>query len=302
MFPNFKIACKGKEEEVDSRLETLAKQYRAHTINRRVFMERLIAVMGSYPLAHHFLETSGWAESLLSLQESEASDVESTAVQYPGEGATLQGYLSRPKGAGPFPAVIVIHENRGLNEHIRDVARRYAAEGFVALAVDQLSRKGGAASFGSPDEAREAIGTLTDDQVVEDLDAVFEYLQSHAAVGRDRIGVVGFCWGGQRSFLYATANPNLKAAVVFYGSTPPEEKLAQIQCAVLANYGETDTRITSRVPETAATMQRLGKTFDYKIYPGAAHAFFNDTGSNYNEAAAKDAWTRTLQFFRKQLG
>ena len=287
---------------MDVRLEAVAAEYRSGKINRRVFMERLVAVLGTYPLAHHFLETSGWAMTLLSPAESQQADVESTAVKYPGQGATLEGYLSRPQGSGPFPAILLIHENRGLNEHIRDVARRFAAQGFVVLAVDQLSRKGGAASFASPDAAREAIGTLTEGQVIADLDAAYNYLQSHAAVRKDRTAVMGFCWGGQRTFLYATANPNLKAAVVFYGSPPAEERLASIRSPVLAHYGETDARITDRVPETEAAMQKNGKSFEYKIYPGAAHAFFNDTGQNYNEAAANEAWTRTLDFFRENLG
>ena len=287
---------------MDVRLVNLAEQYRSRKINRRVFLERLIAVLGSYPLAHHWLETSGWAMSLLSQAESESIGVESTAVKYPGEGATLEGYLSRPKGSGSFPATIVIHENRGLNEHIRDVTRRLAAEGFVALAVDQLSRKGGTASFATPDAAREAITALRDDQIGGDLDAADEYLESHLAVRKDQIGVMGFCWGGARSFLYATANASLKAAVVFYGTTPPEEKLANISCPVLANYAQNDSRITDRVLDTAAAMQRLGKDFNYKIYPGVGHAFFNDTGSAYNEEAARDAWSRTIQFLKKSLG
>ncbi len=287
---------------MDTKIETIVNDYRSRRIDRRGFMERLIAVVGSYPVAHHLLETSGLAMSLLSPAESETADVESTTVKYPGEGATLEGYLSRPKGAGPFPAVILIHENRGLNEHIRDVARRVASQGFVVLGVDQLSRKGGTASFESPDKAREAIQILTDDQVIGDLDAAHNYLQSHATVRKGQIAVMGFCWGGQRSFLYSTANPNLKAAVVFYGSTPAEERLQKIQCPVLANYGETDQRITSQVPATEAAMKKFGKSFDPKIYPGAAHAFFNDTGANYNEAAAKDAWTRTIQFLKKSVG
>src|SRR3990167_4063565 len=166
---------------MDPRLEQIAAEYRSGKIDRRIFLERMIAVMGSYPLVHHFLETSGWSTSLLSPQESAAAGVESTAVKYPGEGATLEGYLSRPKGGGPHPAVLLIHENRGLNEHIRDVARRLAAQGYVVLAVDQLSRKGGTASFANPDAARDAFGTLNDDQVVQDMYAAYKYLQSNQA-------------------------------------------------------------------------------------------------------------------------
>ncbi len=259
-------------------------------------------MVGAYPMAHHLLETSGMAMSVLSQVESETASVDSTAVKYPGEGVTLEGYLSRPKGTGPYPAVIVLHENRGLNDHIRDVARRLASQGHVALAVDMLSRQGGTGSMADPEAARAAFRNVSDDDVVRDLDSAYNYLQSHAMVQQNQTGVIGFCWGGQRSFLYATANPNLKAAVVFYGTTPEEAALANIQAPVLANYGETDQRITSRVPETEAAMRRLGKSFDFKIYPGAGHAFFNDTSDRYDESAAADAWNRTLAFFKNNLG
>ena len=286
----------------DPRLASLAGEYRAGRIDRRAFLERLIALAGSYPVAHHLIETTGWAATFLSQAETERMGVEALPVKYPGQGATLEGYLARPKGPGPYPTLIVIHGNRGLDAHIRDMARHYAQEGFVALAVDQLSRRGGTASFASPEEARKAIGLLTDDQVIADLDAAFAYLQFNATVRKDRIGVTGFCWGGQRTFLYATANSNLKAAAVYYGGTPPEEQLARINCPVLGNYGETDTRITSKVPETAELMKKYGKSYDPKIYPGAAHAFFNDTGANYNQAAAADAWQRTVVFFHEHMG
>ncbi len=289
-------------EVMDPRIESIVQSYQERKINRRLFFERLIAVVGAYPLAHHLLETSGMAMSVLSQAESEALNVESTAVKYPGEGVTLEGYLSRPRETGTYPAVIVIHENRGLNDHIRDVARRVASEGYVALAVDMLSRQGGTASMADPDAARAAFRNVTNDDMVRDLNSAYDYLQSHAMVRQGQTGVIGFCWGGQRSFLYATANPNLKAAVVFYGATPPEDAMAKIQCPVLANYGETDQRITSRVPETEAAMRRLGKSYDFKIYPGAGHAFFNDTSDRYDESAAEDAWNRTLAFFKNNLG
>ena len=313
------------------RLETLAAEYRSGKINRRIFIERLIAVVGSSALAHHYLETSGWAEtpespespeSNVSPQESDQESdqesgarndtavsfrVESTIVTYPGEGATLLGYLSRPQQGkdgeegAPFPGLLLIHENRGLNEHIRDVARRLAAEGFFVLAVDQLSRRGGTGSFASPDDAVAAFENVGDEDVVKDLEAAASYLASHPSVEPERIGVMGFCWGGQRAFLYATVNPALKAAVVFYGSPPPAEKLAAVEAPVLGNYAENDARVTSTVAATQAAMQRLGKSYDAKIYPAAEHAFFNDTGPRYDEAAAQDAWTRTLAFLKKHL-
>ena len=304
----------------DLSLDQLAAEYRARRISRRVFIERLVSVMGSSALAQHYLESSGWAETPQSPkspqsnalpQESglvpEPPGVESSAVIYPGEGATLLGYLSRPQpgeDGTPFPGVLLIHENHGLNEHIRDVARRLAAEGYFVLAVDQLSRQGGTASFPSPDDAAAACDNASDEDVVKgikDLEAATSYLASHPLVQPDRIGVMGFCWGGQRAFLYATVNPTLKATVVFYGSPPPEDKLAAIETPVLGNYAGNDTRVTSTVAATQAAMQQLGKSYDARIYPAAEQAFFNDSGPRYNEAAAQDSWSRTLAFLKKHL-
>lgn len=284
------------------RIESLVEAYRGGELDRRAFLTRLIATTGSMAAAHLLLETSGLASSLVSEVESRRIDVSSETVTYPGPGGgTLSGYLSAPQGAQRHPAVMVIHENRGLNDHTRDVARRFAAEGFTALAPDILSRKGGTGSMESPDKAREAIGTIPAEQALADLEAGLAFLDGHARVRRGQLASVGFCWGGARSFLLAAESKRLKAAVVFYGSAPPPEKLAEVRVPVLGLYGETDERITSQVPTVAEAMKKAGKSFDYKIYPGAAHAFFNDTGERYNAEAAKDAWTRTLAFLRKNL-
>ena len=219
----------------DTRIESIVTEYRSGAINRRVFFERLIAVVGTYKLAHHLLEQTGLAMALLSPAESDNANVDSTAVKFPGDGATLEGYLSRPKGNGPFPGIILIHENRGLNDHIRDVARRLAGQGYATLAPDLLSRLGGTASFATPDDAVKAFQNVKDDDVVRDLNSAYEYLNKNLTVKKDTIAVMGFCWGGQRSFLYATANPKLKAAVVFYGTPPSDDKMAQIHCPALSN-------------------------------------------------------------------
>ncbi len=287
----------------DTRIESIVTEYRSGAINRRVFFERLIAVVGTYKLAHHLLEQTGLAMTLLSPAESDNANVDSTAVKFPGDGATLEGYLSRPKGKGPFPGIILIHENRGLNDHIRDVARRLAEQGYATLAPDLLSRQGGTASFATSDDATKAFQSVKDDDVVRDLNSAYDYLNKNLTVKKDTIAVMGFCWGGQRSFLYATANPKLKAAVVFYGTPPSDDKMAQIRCPVLGNYGEKDARVTSTVAATIEKMKQMGKSYDPKIYPDAPHAFFNDTNPNsYNEAAAQDAWPRVLAFLKKNLG
>lgn len=153
----------------------------------------------------------------------------------------------------------------------------------------------------SPDKAREAITSLPAADAITDLKAGLAYLDRHKKVRSGRLGSVGFCWGGARSFTLAAESERLRAAVVFYGSAPAPEQLAQVRCPVLGIYGETDERITSRVPEVAETMKKHGKKFEYKIYPGAGHAFFNDTGERFNATAAKDAWATTLAFLRQHL-
>jgi carboxymethylenebutenolidase len=287
---------------MSDRVETIVEAYRGGALDRRAFMARLIAVTGSMAAAHLLLESSGLAATLVSEIESQQSNVSSESVTFPSAGGvSVSGYLSAPEGGGRHPAVVVIHENRGLNDHTRDVARRFAAEGFAALAPDLISRKGGTASMQSPDKAREALSSITPEEALTDLKAALAFLDAHKRVQSGRLGSVGFCWGGARSFLLAAESERLRAAVVFYGSAPPPEKLAQVRAPVLGLYGETDERITSRVPEVAAALKKAGKSFEYKIYPGAGHAFFNDTGQRYDDAAAKDAWARTLTFLRSNL-
>ncbi len=274
------------------------RRYAAGKIDRRELLARLNRLLGGYAGTQLFLESSGAAAQVVAPQEAQKMGVDSDTVRYPGEGTEIEAYLARPRRPGRQPAVLVIHENRGLNEHTREVARRFAAEGFVSLAPDALSRKGGAASMESPDKAREAIGTLTPAEILADLKAGFRYLQALPGVDPRRISSVGFCWGGARSFHLAVETPVLHRAVVFYGSPPPENRLASIQCPVLGLYGEKDERITSTVTATAEALKKLGKKYTYKIYAGADHAFFNDTGPRYDAAVSKDAWARALEFLR----
>jgi carboxymethylenebutenolidase len=283
-----------------------ASQYVSGAFSRREFLSRLVVLTGSMAAAHVLLEREGLAQ-VISTKETAEEGIAAQDVFYSnGEGKTDEGvktggYLCTPQGAGPFPAILVIHENRGLNEHTRDVARRFAAAGFVALAPDALARVGGTARFATPDEARTAIGTISPEEALTDLEAGLAYLATLPTVRKGQIASIGFCWGGARSFALATQSNLLKAAVVFYGSAPSEEKLKQLKVPVLGIYGELDTRITGAVPEVEKTLQTAGKSFEVKIYEGANHAFFNDTGERYNEKAAKDAWERTLQFLRARL-
>lgn len=286
---------------MNKQIENIVEEYKSEKIDRRGFLTRMIALTGTYAAAHLLLEQTGLAQTVVSDKESKKSNVDSSAVEYKNGNVNLSGYLSKPMKKGKYPAIVVIHENRGLNEHTRDVARRFAAAGYVALATDALSRNGGTASFETPEKAREAFGKLDMKDVMSDLNASLDFLNSHKNVKKDKLASIGFCWGGARSFALATEPNQLKAAVVFYGTAPTNEQLAKVHCPVLGIYGETDTRITSKVPEVDAEMKKLKKSYDYKVYKDAGHAFFNDTGDRYNAEAAKDAWVKTLEFLKKNV-
>ena len=213
----------------------------------------------------------------------------------------MKGYLSRPAGPGPHPAVLVIHENRGLLPHFPDVTRRLAVEGYAALAVDMLSREGGTGTFASTDDARDVLRKIEKDQIVGDADAGVEYLQNQDFVRRDRVGAMGFCFGGSITWLLAVRNPQIRAAVPFYGGAPPLEEVPNLNIPVLGIYAAEDNRINAGVPDLEAALKGLGKTYKFRTFAGANHAFFNDTGRRYHPEAAGGAWRETLAWFEEHL-
>jgi carboxymethylenebutenolidase len=222
-------------------------------------------------------------------------------VSFPGDGLTVLGYLARPQGEGPFPAILVAHENRGLTPHIEDVTRRLAKAGYVGLAVDMLSSEGGIDKITNPDDIPGVLGGTPPDAMAGYFLSAIDYLETRPEVDATRLGMTGFCFGGGMTWLVATMAPELKAAVPFYGPHPPLDQVPNIQAAVLAMYGEDDTRINAGIPAIEPAMQQNGKTFEKIIYPGAGHAFHNDTGSRYNADAAADAWGKTLAWFEKYV-
>jgi carboxymethylenebutenolidase len=226
--------------------------------------------------------------------------IEAGAVQFPGSGAALQGYLSRPKGQGPFAAVLVCHENRGLTAYIQDVTRRLAVAGYAAFAVDLLSRQGGSQALNVADIPG-VLGNTPPDQFVADFQDGYRYLQGQTFVQAERVGMVGFCFGGGVTWQVAIHMAELRAAVPFYGPLPPADQVSSIQAAVLAFYGGKDQRINQGIPPIEKAMQENHKIFEKVIYPDADHAFHNDTGPRYNPEAAHDAWSRTLDWFSKYL-
>jgi len=227
-----------------------------------------------------------------------------------------QGYLARPAGAGPFPALVVVHEIHGLTDHIRGVARRFAAEGYVACALDLYSREGPPKPEALKDPAaRNAfVGSLPDRRLVGDVQTAAAHLRSLPAVRRDRAGVVGFCMGGTVALLTACHTPDLAAAVVFYGGrliyreitehkpASPVDLVGHIGCPILCLYGSADASVPlPDIERLRDTLEKHRKTFEFKIYPGAPHAFFNDTRELYRPEEARDAWQRTLAFLEKHL-
>jgi carboxymethylenebutenolidase len=231
---------------------------------------------------------------------SDDPDIQAGEVQFSGEESTLLAYLSQPVGAGSSPVVLVCHENRGLTEHIKDVTRRLAKAGYAALAVDLLSRQGGTEAVGG-ENVPGVLGQTPEDQFIQDFLSGWRYMQEQPDTSADRVGMVGFCFGGGVTWRMATHMSELKAAVPFYGPHPPVEDVPAIQAAVLAIYAERDQRINQGIQAIQEAMQANDKIFEMVVYPGTDHAFHNDTGPRYNPEAAKAAWARTLEWFDRYL-
>jgi carboxymethylenebutenolidase len=304
------------------------EDYRAGRLSRRSLIRRIALIMGGMGAAVAILSALGCtpeelpaadeplpppeptptapelvpvpgAQSPLSVSEGDPA-VETGEVTFTRQGDEIAAYLARPAEEGIYPAVLVCHENRGLNAHIQDVARRFAKAGYVALAVDLLSREGGTAGHGS-DEVPGLLGQASPERHVADFIAGFEYLQGVDFVDGKRIGMNGYCFGGGVTWDVATQLPELKAAVPFYGRAPDLSQVPNIQAAVLGVYGELDSRINAGIEALEQALQDSGVTHQINIYPGANHAFHNDTGGRYVQEQATQAWQDMLAWFKEYL-
>jgi carboxymethylenebutenolidase len=225
--------------------------------------------------------------------------LEGKMVGFPFDGGTANGYLVEPEGDGPFPAVIVIQEWWGLNDHIKDIAGRFAKEGYAALAPDLYD----GVVTKDAEQAGKLMQALDQDKALKSLDGAVDYLVGQANIRADRIGVTGFCMGGTFALLMACRNPKIKASVPFYGDVPQEEALKNLLAPVLFFAGDQDQWINAdKWKRLEAGLANFEKEGEVKVYRGAGHAFFNDTRPDaYNKEAAEDAWARTLHFFEVYL-
>ncbi|WP_027132717.1 YghX family hydrolase [Geminicoccus roseus] len=276
--------------------------YYAHgRITKREFLDRAGTFAVGGMTAAAILASMSPDYALAQQVEFTDPDITPEYITYPSpEGhGEVRAYLVRPAGAtGPVPGVVVVHENRGLNPYIEDVARRVAKAGFVALAPDGLTSVGGYP--GNDEKGRELQSQVDPQKLMNDFFAAVEFLMQHDAT-TDKVGITGFCYGGGVANAAAVAFPELGAAVPFYGRQPPSEDVPRIEAPLLLHYAELDTRINEGWPAYEAALEEHGKTYEAYIYPGVNHGFHNDSTPRYDEAAAKLAWDRTIAWFQRYL-
>ncbi len=269
-------------------------------MTRRAFLDRLTELVGSTPAAAALLPLLQTDYAKAAVVAADDARLVSERVSYDSPKGKINGYLTRPKAKGKRPVVLVIHENRGLNPHLEDVARRYAAEGFLAYAVDLLSLLGGTPA--SEDAARELHPKMNQDDAVAALVSAVSFLKAHPE-STGKVGAVGFCFGGLMINRLAVASPELAAGVAYYGRQVPAAQVPNIKAALLLHYADKDDGVNAGIAAYEAALKANNKKYTIHSYPGTQHAFNNDTGAaRYNKAAADLAWQRTLAFFKEQLG
>jgi carboxymethylenebutenolidase len=277
----------------------LFDDYTHVSLDRRKFLDNLAKLTGSMTtaVAAAALMSSSTKAQGLSSETDARLDV--SEVIYPGARGDMRGYLAVPKEGGPFPAVIVVHENRGLNPHIQDVTRRMALEGFLALAPDYLSDLGGTPA--SEEGARALFQQLARTDVTANGVATITWLKGHEK-SNGKVGAIGFCWGGGTVNDLAVASPDLLAAVPYYGRQPDAAAVPAIEGRVMAHYGGLDERINAGIPAFEEALKAAGTDYQIFVYDGANHAFNNDTSAaRYDKAAAELAWQRTVDFLKETL-
>lgn len=283
---------------MDQRTTDLYDEYTKGSIDRREFLKKLAVIAGGAAAVSALLPQLERNYAMAEVVAKDDPRLHIEDIKYPGETGEVLAHLARPKGDKKLPAVIVIHENRGLNPHTEDVARRVALEGFLAIAPNALSPFGGTPE--DADEARSLIGKLDGEATVKNFVAAVKYLKTHPQ-STGKVGVMGFCWGGGMSNQVAVNSPDLAAAAPFYGRQPAPEDVPKIKASLLLHYAGLDQRINAGIEAYEAALKAASVDYRIYVYEGAGHAFFNDTSSRYHEEAAKLAWERTIAFFKEKL-
>jgi len=283
---------------MNKKITTIYDDYRKGLTNRREFIRKLAIIAGSTTAALALLPVLE-ENSLKASVIQDDTDLVTEMIKYPGATGEMNAFLARPKKGKKFPAVIVIHENRGLVPHIKDVTRRMAKEGFLAIAPDALTPVGG-----TPEDVSnvgELFKQLKPEETTKNFVAAVKYLKTNP-LSTGKVGCTGFCWGGAMTNQVAVNAPDLDAAVPYYGRQPEVQDVAKIKAPVMAHYAGNDERINAGIAAFEEELKKNKKEYQIFIYEGAAHAFNNDSNpERYNEQAAKLAWGRTIGFFKEKL-
>ena len=284
---------------MDKNIADLYDEYNHGLLDRRDFLKRLSMLAGGIMAANALLAVLENNYARADLVSKDDPRLFTEDIKYRGATGDIRGKLARPKGDAKVPGVVVIHENRGLNAHIADVTRRVALEGFLALAPDALSPVGG-----TPEDENKAaalMGQLDQPSTIKNFVAAVRYLKTHPT-STGKVGVVGFCWGGEMANQIAVNSSDVSAAVPYYGKPPAVGDVPKIKASLLLHYAGVDQFINPGIPEFEAALKKASIDYRLYMYEGAQHAFNNDTNTaRYNKEAAKLAWGRTIAFFREKL-
>ncbi len=291
-----------RQEEIDDQVFELYDEYCHGHIDRRQFFERAgkltLGGVSAVAMATALLPNYTDAQEVLFTDDR----IKATWVDYPSPGGTsgeMRGYLVKPVGEGPFPAVLVMHENRGLNPYVKDVARRFAVAGFLALAPDGLAPIGGYP--GNDDDGRTMQRTLEQAKLRQDMVNSARFVKSHE-LSNGKLGATGFCWGGgTTNFLATELGEELSAGAPFYGSAAATDLVGQIKAAMQVHYAEDDKRVNAMRAEFESALKANGVTYEMHTYSDTRHGFHNYSTPRYNDEAAKLAWERMIAFFNKHL-
>jgi carboxymethylenebutenolidase len=285
---------------MDQKIIDLYDEYTHGRMDRRNFLESLTKLAGSTAAAMAVLPLlqSDWAQA--AIVDPKDARLATERVSFDSPKGKINGYLARPKSRGKRPTILVIHENRGLNPHLEDIARRLATEGFLAYAIDLLSLVGG-----TPADEQEALKLhpkMNVDDAVVALVAAVSFLKKHPE-STGKVGAIGFCFGGLMVNRLAVASNELDAGVAYYGRQVPAADVPKIRAPLLLHYAENDKNVNAGIEAYEAALKANKKRYTKYVYPGTQHAFNNDLGAaRYNKAAATEAWGRTLAFFKETLG